>query len=101
MGSAPPTTTAETSELLSHEKINEYSKIGEQGMAVSAWRSQILKDSERVITEFVNLYLNIGKTNKELQVLAGPISEELDHARLQHETFQQMFDCSVEDLVKF
>ncbi|KAH9316252.1 hypothetical protein KI387_024879, partial [Taxus chinensis] len=49
MGSAPPTTAAETSELLSQEKINEYSKIGEQGMAVSAWRSQILKDSERVI----------------------------------------------------
>ncbi|KAH9317619.1 hypothetical protein KI387_019388, partial [Taxus chinensis] len=52
------------------------------GMAVSAWRSQILKDSERVITEFVNLYLNIGKANKELQALARPISEELEHARL-------------------
>ncbi|KAH9331916.1 hypothetical protein KI387_004024, partial [Taxus chinensis] len=47
MGSAPPTTAAaETPELLSQDKINEYSKIGEQGMAVSAWRSQILKDSE-------------------------------------------------------
>ncbi|KAH9302680.1 hypothetical protein KI387_014263, partial [Taxus chinensis] len=30
-----------------------------------------------------------------------PISEELEHARLQHETFQQMFDCSVKDLVNF
>ncbi|KAH9310136.1 hypothetical protein KI387_038047, partial [Taxus chinensis] len=70
-------------------------------MAVSAWRSQILKDSERVIAKFTDLYLNINKENKELQALAGPISEELDHARLQHETFQQMFDCSVEDLVKF
>ncbi|KAH9324461.1 hypothetical protein KI387_004639, partial [Taxus chinensis] len=30
MGSAPPTTAAETSELLSQEKINEYAKIGEQ-----------------------------------------------------------------------
>ena len=47
------------------------------------------------------LYLNIGKVNKELQALAGPISEELEHDRLQRETFQQMFDCSVEDLVKF
>ncbi|KAH9297033.1 hypothetical protein KI387_028715, partial [Taxus chinensis] len=27
MGSAPPTTTAETPELLSQDKINEYSKI--------------------------------------------------------------------------
>ncbi|KAH9315900.1 hypothetical protein KI387_024527, partial [Taxus chinensis] len=98
MGSAPPTTAAETPELLSQEKINEYSKIGEQGMAVSAWRSQILKDSERVIAEYISLYLNIEKANKELQALAGPISEELEHARLQHETFQQMFDCSVEDL---
>ncbi|KAH9300151.1 hypothetical protein KI387_011734, partial [Taxus chinensis] len=70
-------------------------------MAVSTWRSQILKDSEKVITEFSGLYLNINKENKELQALAGPISEELDHARLQHETFQQMFDCSVKDLVKF
>ncbi|KAH9294191.1 hypothetical protein KI387_040604 [Taxus chinensis] len=101
MGSAPPTTAAETSELLSQEKINEYAKIGEQGMAVSAWRSQILKDSEKVIAEFSDLYLNISKVNKELQALAGPISEELEHARLQHEAFQQMFDCSVEDLVKF
>ncbi|KAH9297266.1 hypothetical protein KI387_028948, partial [Taxus chinensis] len=61
MGSAPPTTAAETSELLSQEKINEYAKIGEQGMAVSAWRSQILKDSEKVIAEFSDLYLNISK----------------------------------------
>ncbi|KAH9327511.1 hypothetical protein KI387_007689, partial [Taxus chinensis] len=59
MGSAPPTTTAETSELLSQEKINEYANIGEQGMAVSAWRNQILKDSEKVIAEFSDLYLNI------------------------------------------
>ncbi|KAH9299392.1 hypothetical protein KI387_031074, partial [Taxus chinensis] len=61
MGSAPPTTATETSELLSQEKINEYAKIGEQGMAVSAWRSQILKDSEKVIAEFSNLYLSINK----------------------------------------
>ncbi|KAH9316744.1 hypothetical protein KI387_043982 [Taxus chinensis] len=101
MGSAPPTTTAETPEPLSQDKINEYTKIVEQGIAVSAWRSQILKDSKRVIAKFSNLYLNINKANKELQALAGPISEELDHARLQHETFQQMFDYSVKDLVKF
>ncbi|KAH9303235.1 hypothetical protein KI387_014818, partial [Taxus chinensis] len=101
MGSAPPTTAAETPEPLSQDKINEYAKIGEQGMAVSAWRSQILKDSERVIAKFTDLYLNINKANKELQALAGPILEELDHARLQHETFQRMFDCSVEVLVKF
>ncbi|KAH9289167.1 hypothetical protein KI387_033284, partial [Taxus chinensis] len=59
MGSAPPTTAAETSELLSQEKINEYAKIGEQGMGVSTWRSQILKDIEKVIAEFFDLYLNI------------------------------------------
>ncbi|KAH9317221.1 hypothetical protein KI387_018990, partial [Taxus chinensis] len=52
MGSAPPMTATETSELLSQEKINEYLKIDEQGMAVSAWRNQILKDSERVIAEY-------------------------------------------------
>ncbi|KAH9287646.1 hypothetical protein KI387_031763, partial [Taxus chinensis] len=89
MGSAPPTTAAETPELLSQEKINEYSKIGEQGMAVSAWRSQILKDSEKVIAEYISLYLNIEKANKELQTLAIPVSEELENARLQHEAFQQ------------
>ncbi|KAH9287885.1 hypothetical protein KI387_032002, partial [Taxus chinensis] len=61
MGSAPPTTTAETSELLNQEKINEYAKIAEQGMAVAAWRSQILKDSKKVIAEFSDLYLNISK----------------------------------------
>ncbi|KAH9331973.1 hypothetical protein KI387_004081, partial [Taxus chinensis] len=44
MGSAPPTTAAETPEPLSQDKINEYAKIGEQGMAVSTWRSQILKE---------------------------------------------------------
>ncbi|KAH9331193.1 hypothetical protein KI387_003301, partial [Taxus chinensis] len=52
MGSVPPTTAAETSVLLTQEKMNEYAKIGEQGMAVSAWRSQILKDSEKVIAKF-------------------------------------------------
>ncbi|KAH9327846.1 hypothetical protein KI387_043780 [Taxus chinensis] len=39
--------------------------------------------------------------NRELQAIAGPISEELDHSKMQHETFQKMLDCSVEDLVKF
>ncbi|KAH9323585.1 hypothetical protein KI387_018224, partial [Taxus chinensis] len=61
MGRAPPTTAAETFELLSQEKINDYAKIGEQGMVVSTWRSQILKDSEKVIVEFSDLYLNISK----------------------------------------
>ncbi|KAH9326364.1 hypothetical protein KI387_006542, partial [Taxus chinensis] len=37
----------------------------------------------------------------ELQAIVGPISELLDHARMQHETFQKMFDYSVKDLVKF
>ncbi|KAH9295829.1 hypothetical protein KI387_039417, partial [Taxus chinensis] len=101
MGSAPPTTAAETPEPLSQDKINEYAKIGEQGMAVSAWRDQILKESEGVIVRFTELYQNIDRGNKALQAIAGPISEELDHARLQHETFQKMLDCSVEDLVKF
>ncbi|KAH9320796.1 hypothetical protein KI387_015435, partial [Taxus chinensis] len=67
MGSAPPTTAAETPEALSQEKINEYAKIGEQGMAVSTWRDQILKDSEEVIVKFMELYQNIGQANKELQ----------------------------------
>ncbi|KAH9321285.1 hypothetical protein KI387_015924, partial [Taxus chinensis] len=43
----------------------------------------------------------INQTNREIQAIAGPISEELDHARMQHETFQKMLDCSVKDLVKF
>ncbi|KAH9295877.1 hypothetical protein KI387_039465, partial [Taxus chinensis] len=80
MGSAPPTTATETPEALSQDKINEYTKIGEQGMAVSTWRDQILKDSEEVIVKFTELYQNIGRVNKELQVIARPISEELDHA---------------------
>ncbi|KAH9323115.1 hypothetical protein KI387_017754, partial [Taxus chinensis] len=99
MGSAPPTTAAETPEPLSQDKINEYAKIGEQGMAVFPWRSQILKESEGVIAKFTDLYQNINRTNRELQAIAGPISEELDHARMQHETFQKMLDCSVDDLV--
>ncbi|KAH9299529.1 hypothetical protein KI387_031211, partial [Taxus chinensis] len=50
MGSAPPTTTRrDFLSFSARRKINEYSKIGEQGMAISAWRSEILKDSERVI----------------------------------------------------
>ncbi|KAH9294998.1 hypothetical protein KI387_038586, partial [Taxus chinensis] len=101
MGSAPPTTATETPEPLSQDKINEYTKIGEQGMAVSTWRDQILKESEGVIVKFTELYQNINQANKALQAIAGPISEELDHARLQHETFQKMLDCSVKDLVKF
>ncbi|KAH9319237.1 hypothetical protein KI387_021006, partial [Taxus chinensis] len=32
MGSALPTTTVKTPEPLSQDKINEYAKIGEQGM---------------------------------------------------------------------
>ncbi|KAH9304051.1 hypothetical protein KI387_008455, partial [Taxus chinensis] len=54
MGSAPPTTTAETPEPMSQGKINEYANICKQGMAVSTWRSQILKDSEQVIAMFTN-----------------------------------------------
>ncbi|KAH9315580.1 hypothetical protein KI387_024207, partial [Taxus chinensis] len=46
MGSAPPTTATETLEVLIQDKIKKYAKIGEQGMAVSTWRNQILKDSE-------------------------------------------------------
>ncbi|KAH9318408.1 hypothetical protein KI387_020177, partial [Taxus chinensis] len=46
MGSAPPTTATKTPKVLSQDKINEYAKIGEQGMVVSTWRDQILKDSE-------------------------------------------------------
>ncbi|KAH9311141.1 hypothetical protein KI387_026176, partial [Taxus chinensis] len=101
MGSAPPTTATKTPKPLSQEKINEYAKIGEQGMAISDWRSQILKESEGFITKFTDLYHNINRTNRELQVIAGPISEELDHAKMQHKTFQRMLDCSVDDLVKF
>ncbi|KAH9314117.1 hypothetical protein KI387_022744, partial [Taxus chinensis] len=101
MGNAPPMTVADPPKVLSQEKINEYAKIGEQGVAVSTWREQILKDSEEVITKFTELYQNIDQVNKELQEIAGPISEELDHARLQHETFQKMLDCLVNDLVKF
>ncbi|KAH9323483.1 hypothetical protein KI387_018122, partial [Taxus chinensis] len=67
MGSAPPTTTAETPEPLSQDKINEYAKISEQGMAVSAWRDQILKESEGVIVKFTKLYQNINQANKALQ----------------------------------
>ncbi|KAH9313599.1 hypothetical protein KI387_022226, partial [Taxus chinensis] len=101
MGNAPPIAATETPEALSQEKINEYAKIGEQGVAVSSWREQILKDSEEVITKFTELYQNIDQANKELQAIAGPISEELDHARLQHETFQKMLDFPVNDLMKF
>ncbi|KAH9310035.1 hypothetical protein KI387_037946, partial [Taxus chinensis] len=72
MGSAPPVAATKTPEALSQEKINEYSKIGEQDQA-----------------------------NKELQAIIGPISEELDHVRLQHKTFQKMLDCPVDDLMKF
>ncbi|KAH9302230.1 hypothetical protein KI387_013813, partial [Taxus chinensis] len=64
----------------------------------SSWRDQILKDSEEVIVKFIELYQNINQVNKYLQAIAGPISEELDHARLQHETFQKMLDCSVNNL---
>ncbi|KAH9287445.1 hypothetical protein KI387_031562, partial [Taxus chinensis] len=70
-------------------------------MAVSTGRDQILKDSEEVIFKFTELYQNISQVNKDLQEITGPISEELDHARLQHEMFQKMLDCSVDDLVKF
>ena len=66
MGSAPPTTANETPKALSQEKINEYAKIGEQGMAISSWIDQILKDSEEVIVKFTELYQNIGQANKEL-----------------------------------
>ncbi|KAH9289466.1 hypothetical protein KI387_033583, partial [Taxus chinensis] len=64
MGSAPPTTSAETPEPLSHENINEYAKIDEQGMAVSTWRSQILKEIEGVIAKFTDVYQNINQTNR-------------------------------------
>ncbi|KAH9317235.1 hypothetical protein KI387_019004, partial [Taxus chinensis] len=47
------------------------------------------------------LYQNIDQANKELQAIAGPIFKELDHARLQHETFQKMLDYPVDDLMKF
>lgn len=56
-------------------------------MAVSSWREQILKDSEEVITKFTELYRNIDQANNELQAIARPISKELYHVRLQHETF--------------
>ncbi|KAH9319979.1 hypothetical protein KI387_021748, partial [Taxus chinensis] len=46
MGSTPPTTATKTHKTLSQEKINEYAKIGEQGMAISTLRDQILKYSE-------------------------------------------------------
>ncbi|KAH9296356.1 hypothetical protein KI387_039944, partial [Taxus chinensis] len=101
MGNAPPIAATETPEVLSQEKINEYTKIGEQGAAVSSWREKILRDSEEVITKFTGLYQSIDKANNELQEIAGPISEELDHARLQHETFQKMVDCPTDDLLKF
>ncbi|KAH9297239.1 hypothetical protein KI387_028921, partial [Taxus chinensis] len=101
MGSAPPTAAAETPESLSQDKINEYAKIGEKGMEVSTWRSQILKESEGVIANFTVLYQNINQSNRELQAIAGPISEELDHAKMQHETFQKILDSLVDDLVKF
>ncbi|KAH9331976.1 hypothetical protein KI387_004084, partial [Taxus chinensis] len=67
MGSAPPTTAMETPEVLSQDKINEYAKIGKQGMEVSAWRDQILKDNEDVILKFTKLYQNINQVNKDLQ----------------------------------
>ncbi|KAH9287476.1 hypothetical protein KI387_031593, partial [Taxus chinensis] len=69
MGSAPPTTTAETPDPLSQNKINEYAKIGEQGMAVSTWRNQILKESEGVIAKFTRLYQNINWVNREFQAI--------------------------------
>ncbi|KAH9319984.1 hypothetical protein KI387_021753, partial [Taxus chinensis] len=69
MGSAPSTTTTETPEPLSQDKINEYTKIGEQGMAVSTWRDQILKESEGVIVKFTELYHNINHVNKALQAI--------------------------------
>ncbi|KAH9316067.1 hypothetical protein KI387_024694, partial [Taxus chinensis] len=98
---APLATATKTPKALSQEKINEYAKIGEKGMAVSSRRDQILKNSEEVIMKFMELYQNIYQANKELQVIGGPISEELDHAKLQHETFQKKLDYPVDDLVKF
>ncbi|KAH9294435.1 hypothetical protein KI387_040359, partial [Taxus chinensis] len=47
MGSAPPTTAAETPELLSQEKINDIQRSASKVWLFSAWRSQILKDSEK------------------------------------------------------
>ncbi|KAH9326620.1 hypothetical protein KI387_006798, partial [Taxus chinensis] len=98
MGSSPPPTATETPEVLSQDKINEYAKIGEQGMAVSTWRDQILKDNKDVIVKFTELYQNINQVKKDLQGIVGPISKELDHARLQHKTFQKMIEFSVDDL---
>lgn len=68
---------------------------------MSSWREQILRDSEEVITKFTGLYQSIDKGNNELQSIAGPVSEELDHAKLQHETFQKMVNCPINDLLKF
>ncbi|KAH9311139.1 hypothetical protein KI387_026174, partial [Taxus chinensis] len=67
MHSAPPTTATENPEPLSQDKINEYTNISEQGMEVSTWRSQILKEIEGVIAKFTGLYQNINRVNKELQ----------------------------------
>ncbi|KAH9314789.1 hypothetical protein KI387_023416, partial [Taxus chinensis] len=43
---------------------------------------------------------DIDQANKELQIVAGSLSEELDNTRLQHETFQAMANCSADDLLK-
>ncbi|KAH9321163.1 hypothetical protein KI387_015802, partial [Taxus chinensis] len=100
MGNTPPMTTAEPPEVLSQDKINEYSKIGEQGATMSPWIEGVLKDSEEIIMKFTRLYQSIDQANKELQVVVGSLFEELDNASLQHETFQAMVDCSADDLLK-
>ncbi|KAH9312369.1 hypothetical protein KI387_027404, partial [Taxus chinensis] len=53
-----------------------------------------------MIGKFTVLYQDITQANKELQAVASALSEELDNARLQHEMFQTMVNCSANDLLK-
>ncbi|KAH9318867.1 hypothetical protein KI387_020636, partial [Taxus chinensis] len=67
MGNAPPVTTAKPIQVLCHDKINEYAKIGEQGIVVSSWIEWILRDGQEMIGKFTMLYQDIIQANKELQ----------------------------------
>ncbi|KAH9330870.1 hypothetical protein KI387_002978, partial [Taxus chinensis] len=53
-----------------------------------------------MLGKFTLLYQDITQANKELQAVASALSEELDNARLQHEMFQAMVNCSADDLLK-
>ncbi|KAH9331325.1 hypothetical protein KI387_003433, partial [Taxus chinensis] len=93
-------TTAEPVQDPNQEKINEYINIAEHGTTMSSWIEKILQDGQVIIGKFTLLYQGITKENKELQEVAGSLSEELDNAKLQQGTFQIMIDCSANDMLE-